>query len=94
MKDGKEEIKGVIKDGKENVRLHRAKERLKKYLEKEEFLDMVAIAESTPGPIAINAATYLGYKHLGFFGSLFATVGVVIPSFIIIFAISFLGRMT
>jgi chromate transporter len=60
----------------------------KKYVDKEEFLDMVAIAESTPGPIAINAATYLGYKHLGFFGSLFATVGVVIPSFIIIFTIS------
>ena len=60
----------------------------KKYVEKEEFLDMVAIAESTPGPIAINAATYLGYKHLGFLGALFATVGVVIPSFIIIFTIS------
>ena len=60
----------------------------KKYIEKDEFLDMVAIAESTPGPIAINAATYLGYKHAGFFGSLVATVGVVIPSFIIIFAIS------
>ena len=60
----------------------------KKYMEKEEVLDMVAIAESTPGPIAINAATYLGYKHLGFFGALFATVGVVIPSFIIIFTIS------
>ena len=39
----------------------------KKYVGKEEFLDMVAIAESTPGPIAINSATYLGYKHLGFF---------------------------
>lgn len=60
----------------------------KKYVEKEEFLDMVAIAESTPGPIAINAATYLGYKQLGFLGSLVATVGVVIPSFVIIFAIS------
>ena len=60
----------------------------KKYVGKEEFLDMVAIAESTPGPIAINSATYLGYKHLGFFGALFATVGVVIPSFIIIFSIS------
>ena len=42
----------------------------KKYREKDEFLDMVAIAESTPGPIAINAATYLGYKHAGFLGSL------------------------
>lgn len=60
----------------------------KKYIDKDEFLDMVAIAESTPGPIAINSATYLGYKHLGFFGSLAATVGVCIPSFVIIFAIS------
>ena len=60
----------------------------KKYVDKNEFLDMVAIAESTPGPIAINAATYLGHKQGGFFGSIAATVGVVIPSFVIIFAIS------
>lgn len=60
----------------------------KNYIDKEEFLDMVALAESTPGPIAINSATYLGYKRLGFFGALAATVGVVIPSFIIIFVIS------
>ena len=60
----------------------------KKYLEKDEFLDMVAIAESTPGPIAINAATYIGYKRAGFFGSVMATVGVCIPSFVIIYAIS------
>ena len=60
----------------------------KKYIEKDEFLDMVAIAESTPGPIAINAATYLGYKRMGFFGSLLATIGVVLPSFVIIFVIS------
>ena len=60
----------------------------KHYIDKDEFLDMVAIAESTPGPIAINAATYLGYKRLGFFGSLLATLGVIIPSFAIIFAIS------
>ena len=60
----------------------------KQYVDKDEFLDMVAIAESTPGPIAINAATYLGYKQLGFLGSLAATVGVVIPSFVIIFTIS------
>ena len=60
----------------------------KKYIEKDEFLDMVAIAESTPGPIAINAATYIGYKRLGILGSALATVGVCIPSFIIIYAIS------
>ena len=60
----------------------------KKYMEKDEFLDMVAIAESTPGPVEINAATYIGYKHAGILGSAMATVGVCIPSFIIIFVIS------
>ncbi len=60
----------------------------KKWIEKDEFLDMVAIAESTPGPIAINAATYIGYKMLGFLGSLTATVAVCVPSFVIIYAIS------
>ena len=60
----------------------------KEWIEKDEFLDMVAIAESTPGPIAINAATYIGYKMLGFLGSLTATVAVCIPSFVIIYAIS------
>ena len=60
----------------------------RKWIEKNEFLNMVAIAESTPGPIAINAATYIGYKMLGFLGSLTATVAVCIPSFIIIYAIS------
>ena len=60
----------------------------KEWIEKDEFLDMVAIAESTPGPIAINAATYIGYKMLGLFGSLTATVAVCIPSFIIIYVIS------
>lgn len=60
----------------------------KKYMEKDEFLDMVAIAESTPGPIAINAATYIGYKHAGVLGSIIATLGMCIPSFIIIYIIS------
>ena len=60
----------------------------KKYLDKQEFLDMVAIAESTPGPIAINAATYIGYKQLGFLGALACTVAICIPSVVIIFAIS------
>ena len=49
---------------------------------------MVAIAESTPGPIAINMATYIGYKNLRVLGSVFATLGVVLPSFIIIYVIS------
>lgn len=60
----------------------------KKWISHEEFLDVVAIAESTPGPIAINSATYIGYKRCGILGSAFATLGVVLPSFIIIFAIS------
>ena len=60
----------------------------KKWIEHEEFMDVIAIAESTPGPLAINSATYIGYKVCGFFGSLFATLGVVLPSFIIIFVIS------
>ena len=62
----------------------------KKYMEKDEFLDMVAIAESTPGPIAINAATYIGYKQFKLLGSLLATIAICIPSFIIIFTISLL----
>ena len=60
----------------------------KGWLKKDEFLDMVAIAESTPGPIAINAATYIGYKSFGFWGSLLATVAICIPSFVIIYTIS------
>jgi len=60
----------------------------KKWIPEDEFLDLIAIAESTPGPLAINSATYIGYKMGGFLGSLFATLGVVLPSFIIIFVIS------
>ena len=60
----------------------------KKWLEKDEFLDVTAIAESTPGPIAINAATYIGYKNSGMIGSMIATLGICIPSFVIIYAIS------
>ena len=60
----------------------------KKWLDKDEFLDVAAIAESTPGPIAINAATYIGYKNSGIIGSMIATLGICIPSFVIIYAIS------
>lgn len=60
----------------------------KKWLDKDEFLDIAAIAESTPGPIAINAATYIGYKNSGIIGSIIATLGICIPSFAIIYAIS------
>lgn len=58
------------------------------WLEKDEFLNIVAIAESTPGPIAINAATYIGYKNAGVLGSAAATLGVTLPSFVIIYLIS------
>lgn len=61
----------------------------KGWLSEDELLNIVAIAESTPGPIAINSATYIGYKQGGVLGSAFATLGVVLPSFLIIFAISF-----
>ena len=60
----------------------------RKWLENDEFINVVAIAESTPGPVAINAATYVGYKLAGVWGSLSATVAVVLPSFSIIFLIS------
>ena len=60
----------------------------KNWLKKEEFLDLVAIAESTPGPIAINAATYIGYKHSGLLGSVIGTVAMCLPSFVIIYIIS------
>ena len=60
----------------------------KKWIGKEEFLDMVAISESTPGPLAINGATYIGYKIAGILGAVCATIAVCIPSFVIIYVIS------
>ena len=60
----------------------------KKWLDEDGLLEVIAIAESTPGPIAINLATYVGYKRRGFLGSLAATVGVVLPSLIVIYCIS------
>ena len=62
----------------------------KKWLGNEDILDITAIAESTPGPIAINAATFVGFKVSGFWGAFCATLGVVLPSFCIIVAVSFL----
>lgn len=60
----------------------------RKWINNDEFTDMVAIAESTPGPIAINAATYIGFKMGGVLGSILCTIAVCIPSFIIIYLIS------
>ena len=60
----------------------------KKWVTDDDILEIIAIAESTPGPIAINSATFVGYRVCGFWGSFFATLGVVLPSFIIILIIS------
>lgn len=58
------------------------------WLSIDEFTNMIGICESTPGPLAINMATYVGSIQAGFFGSLLATVGVVLPSYIIILLIA------
>lgn len=60
----------------------------RKYIDEDEFADVVAIAESTPGPIAINSATYIGYKRGGVLGAIVASVAVTLPSLIIIYIIS------
>lgn len=60
----------------------------KKWITHDEMMDMTVIAESTPGPIAINCATFTGYRQAGFWGALIATVGMVVPSFAIIYVIS------
>ena len=57
----------------------------KKWITHDEMMDITVIAESTPGPIAINCATFVGYKMAGFAGAVFATLGVVAPSFAIIY---------
>lgn len=60
----------------------------KKWLDNDELMEMTAISESTPGPIAINLATYLGYKKGGFLGALVSTLGVIITPFVLMFCIS------
>lgn len=59
------------------------------WIDKDDMLDIVTISESTPGPIAINAATFIGYKTAGALGSVFATFAVVLPAFLIILFLSF-----
>lgn len=61
----------------------------KQWLTEDELFQVITIAESTPGPIAINLATYVGYQKRGVIGSACATLGVVLPSFVIIYLISF-----
>ncbi|WP_139224064.1 chromate transporter [Proteiniphilum acetatigenes] len=60
----------------------------KRWLEDDEFMDMLAIAQSMPGPIALNTALFAGNKRLGFKGSLFSGAGVILPSFIVILLIA------
>ena len=60
----------------------------RKWISEVELYEIITIAESTPGPVAINCATFVGYKVLGVVGSFFATLAVCIPSFVIIYLIS------
>ena len=60
----------------------------KQWITHDEMMNMTVIAESTPGPIAINCATYTGYKKAGWAGAIAATLGMVMPSFLIIYLIS------
>lgn len=58
------------------------------WITRDEFMDMTVIAESTPGPVAINASTFVGYRQGGVLGAIAGMLGVVLPSFIIIYIIS------
>ena len=66
---------------------HQCVER-KAWITHDEMMNVTVIAESTPGPIAINCATFTGYKKAGFAGALTATLGIITPSFIIIYLVS------
>ena len=59
-----------------------------KWISKDEMLDIIVIAESTPGPISVNTATYVGFLQKGIIGSFIATLGLILPSFLIIYFIS------
>ena len=60
----------------------------KKWITHDDMMNITVIAESTPGPIAINCATFVGYKQAGFIGAVTATLGMVLPSFAVIYVIS------
>lgn len=60
----------------------------KAWLTAEELMDVTVLAESTPGPIAINCATYTGYKQAGMAGAVAATLGIVLPSFLMLLLLS------
>ena len=59
-----------------------------KYIGEDDFIEVLAVSQITPGPIAVNMATFIGYKELGILGSIIATLGVVLPSLIIILLLS------
>ena len=63
-----------------------------KWVSDDDILEIIAIAESTPGPISVNAATFIGYKVAGVMGAFFATLGLILPAFIIMFLLSFVLR--
>ena len=60
----------------------------KKWISADDMMNITVIAETTPGPISINCATFVGYRVGGFLGAVAATVGVVMPSFVVIYLIS------
>jgi len=66
------------------------KEIVNKYhwLTMEQFADLIAISEMTPGPVAVNSATFVGYRVAKFWGAVASTLGVILPSFLVIWAIS------
>ncbi len=82
------EIGAVSFGGYGMISLMREKVLLNAWLTEEELLNLIAVAESTPGPIAVNMATFIGSSQGDFFGSLCATLGVVLPSFIVILIIA------
>ena len=62
----------------------------KQWVSHDDMMNITVIAESTPGPIAINCATFVGYKQKGLVGAIAATLGIVLPSFIVIYLIAML----
>ncbi len=72
--------------------LHKELVEIRGWISDEEFVDIVGIAESTPGPVALNSATYIGYKLSGLLGSIVATMGVAIPPYIVILLIAMFLR--
>lgn len=68
--------------------IHREMVENKSWITDEEIMDIIAIAESTPGPLAVNSATFVGFRVAGFWGAVAATAGVVLPAFVIICVLS------